>query len=82
MWDGVRKLINIIGKVQKDRIPTLCIFLDTEKAFDRVEWQYTHKVLETYDIGPFLLNWLDLIYQHQKAVLVWNCYKSNNIAIN
>lgn len=42
--DNVRKLINIVQKTQQDKNPTLLVFLDAEKVFDRIEWAYLQKV--------------------------------------
>lgn len=36
--DNIRKVVNIMGWAQKDLGSTL-MYLDAEKAFDRVEWQ-------------------------------------------
>lgn len=36
MHDNIRKLVDVIEPVQKDKIPALYTLLDTEKAFDRV----------------------------------------------
>lgn len=43
MWDNIRKLINVIKKAQEDQNPVLLVFLDIEKAFDRIEWGYISK---------------------------------------
>ena len=36
---------------EEDR-PGALVFLDTEKAFDRVSWEFMHKALESLGFGP------------------------------
>lgn len=43
--DNTRRIINIINLAQETKIPTLLHFLDAEKAFDMVNWQFLNKVL-------------------------------------
>ena len=40
-------------KKHKD-IPGVVVYLDFEKAFDSVEWNYIHKCLEATYFGPHL----------------------------
>ena len=35
-------------------IPGVVVFLDLEKAFDSVEWNYIQKYLEATNFGPHL----------------------------
>lgn len=82
MRDNIRKLKGIIEKVQVDKIPALYALLDAEKAFDRVEWGYSHNVLERFGVGTLLLKWIDLIYHQQKAIIVMDALKSKDLIIS
>lgn len=38
--NNIRKVLNIISKAQTEEDPTVLLFLDAEKAFNQIEWQY------------------------------------------
>lgn len=42
-------------------------FLDAEKAFDNVNWQFMKKLFEIMIFGPKFLNVINEIYSEQKA---------------
>lgn len=42
--------------------PGIAIFLDFRKAFDTIEWNYLKTALQTFNFGPDILNWFQVIY--------------------
>lgn len=46
------------------------LFLDFEKAYDRVLWDYLFSVLEKYGVGVGFINWIRLLYKDTKARLI------------
>ena len=38
------------------------IFLDFEKVFDSVEWNFMYKVLEKFNFGKNFINWINVLY--------------------
>lgn len=38
--NNVQRVMNIMSKVQLDKVPRVLLFLDAEKAFDHIEWPY------------------------------------------
>lgn len=51
--------------------PEVILSLDTQKAFDRIEWDYLFAVLKRFGMGPALCNWVKVIYSTPMASL-WN----------
>ncbi len=49
--DNTRRLLNIINHLNINRKPSLFLSLDTEKAFDRVEWPFLFPVLHSLNVG-------------------------------
>ncbi|KAG2811023.1 hypothetical protein PC118_g23582 [Phytophthora cactorum] len=48
------------------------LFLDFEKAFDRVNWDYMFRVLERMGFGTEFVQWIKLLYTDPQAHLVIN----------
>lgn len=53
-------------------IPGLAVFLDFERAFDSMEWNYLQKCLETFKFGPRLRWWISVIYSDISSCILGN----------
>ena len=54
------------------------MFLDFEKAFDAVEWNFIHKHLETFNFGLDLLQWIRVFYTDISSCVFNNGYASKH----
>uniref|UniRef100_A0A670KB41 Reverse transcriptase domain-containing protein n=1 Tax=Podarcis muralis TaxID=64176 RepID=A0A670KB41_PODMU len=71
--DNIRHIINIIEYLDcKNDIPAAIIFIDAEKAFDNVSWQFLLGCLETVGIEGSFLEGIKAIYSSQRAKLIIN----------
>lgn len=70
MKDNIRRLVSIVGKAPMDKVPTLFLFLDVEKAFDKIEWSYLKTVARRFGLGVFFRKWIGVIYNEQAAVVM------------
>ena len=53
-------------------IPGLLLFIDFEKAFDTIEWNFMRKVLEHFGFGCSLINWVNLFYSDIQSCIINN----------
>lgn len=37
--DDIRKVLNVVNKAQQRTVPTKLLYLDAEKAFDKIQWE-------------------------------------------
>lgn len=51
--ENVRRVLNLINYVHTLKSPTLLYFVDTEKAFDHVEWLYLKELLIFTGLGQY-----------------------------
>ena len=42
------------------------VFLDLEKAFDRVSWDYMKKAIKDLGFGPDIVRWIEILYDKKK----------------
>ena len=56
----------------KESIPGLMIFIDFQKAFDSVEWDFLFKCLEAFNFGCDVLRWAKLFYKNIQSCIMNN----------
>ena len=75
----IRDLIEIANKNDET---AAFIFLDQEKAFDRVNHDFLFKTMSAFGIGDNFINWIRIIYSNAKSVLNINGFFSELIPLN
>ena len=70
-----RTIADIMSFTKTQDISRLAIFLDFEKAFDSIKWIYLQKCLETFNFGPQLRQWINVIYNN-----ILSCILNNGFA--
>ena len=62
--ETARSIFDIILRFTgKENLPGVMIFIDFEKAFDSLEWNYLLKCLEFFNFGPELILWVKTFYK-------------------
>lgn len=82
MKDNIRNIINIIEYLT-DRCDKqgLLLFVDAEKAFDNVIWDFLLKQLEHMEVGTEFYNGIKAIYTEQRARLIINNVETAEIIV-
>ena len=71
-------LIESVMKFTASRnIPGLLLFVDFEKAFDTLEWAFSHKTLRYFNFGPSLIKWIKVFYCNIESCILNNGWASN-----
>lgn len=61
MKDKVCQIMNIMNWISECKDPTWLYFLDLEKAFDRLKWQFLKSVLRRMNFGLGFQQWVNLM---------------------
>ena len=72
--ENIRLITDIIE--QNENKEGTILFLDFEKAFDSLEWDYLFKVLNIMNFGPSFLNWIRTFYSNISSYVINNGHSS------
>ena len=48
------------------------IFIDFEKAFDSIDWEFMVKCLDVFGFGPSLKSWIETFYKNISSCVINN----------
>lgn len=65
--DNVRKSLLIMKHVRQEKIKTLLISLDAEKAFDSVRWEFLYRVMAAFGFHSDLIGTFSALYSKPTA---------------
>ena len=80
--DANRLLQDLIFYSDKQEFNSAIIFLDYEKAFDRVEWSWVLKCLSQFNFGGKFISWIDMVFRDAKTSILTNGYRSSYFKIS
>ena len=63
-------------------VPVAILSLDQEKAFDRVEWSFMCKTLQSMGFSNSFVNWVDLFYCSVRSSVNVNGYLSQPFSLS
>ena len=72
--ENIRLISNVMEQTKKLNCPGILLSLDFQKAFDTLELSYIHKVLQIYNFGDSLRNWIKVIYTDIESAILNNGY--------
>ena len=52
--EAARSIIDVMDYTKKQNIPGILLFVDFEKAFDSIDWEFMVKCLDVFGFGPSL----------------------------
>ena len=55
----------------KENIPGLLLFIDVQKAFDSVEWEFLIESLKKFNFGRDFLQWVKTFYNNIQSLLIY-----------
>ena len=70
--ETVRSIFDIMEFTLQENIPGLMIFLDFQKAFDSVEWDFILECLESFNFGPEFVGRVKTFYKNIQSCIINN----------
>ena len=70
--ENIRSILDIMEYTKVKKLPGLLLFIDFEKAFDSLEWDFLEKCLEKFNFGPDLIKWIKTFYNDIQSCVINN----------
>ena len=70
--ESIRLIADTMDFTKINDIPGIAVFLDFEKAFDSIEWDFIQKCLESFNFGPNLRQWISVFYKDISSCVINN----------
>lgn len=80
--NSIRRLLNIIQFSHQQKMDSLVVSMDAEKAFDRVEWPYLFYTLSKFGLGENFVSWVKLLYTGPLAAVITNGLRSSSFGVS
>ena len=74
-------LRDLIDLANDEDMEAAFLFLDQEKAFDRVDHEFLYQTLKTFGIGDNFITWLKQIYKNAVTRIKVNGFLTDNISL-
>ena len=71
-FGNIRSNIDIISHVNENNMHGILSYIDFQKAFDTVNWNFMHKVLEKMNFGQYFRRCIKLFYNNIESCIINN----------
>ena len=78
---NIHLMRDLIDLIDEEDSQGAFIFLDQEKAFDRVDHGFLFQVLDSFGVGGVFVSWVRALYQNASTRIKVNGFLSNNIPL-
>ena len=79
--ENTRLIYDIMNYTEQHNIPGQLIFVDFEKAFDSVSWDFLSKVLSFFNFGNSIQKWIQTFNTSTSSAIIQNGFLSNFVNI-
>ena len=70
--ENIRSILDIMEYTKDNNKPGILFFIDFEKAFDSLEWDFLNKCLELFNFGPEFIRWVNIFYKNTQSCVINN----------
>ena len=69
---NIRQISDILAYTDTQNVDGIAAFIDSEKAFDTLEWSFLLKTIETFNFGTDFQKWIRVIYSNISSCTINN----------
>jgi len=70
--EAARSILDVMDYTKKQNILGILLFIDLEKVFDSLNWNFMLKCLNAFGFGPGLIRWIETFYSNKSSCVFNN----------
>jgi hypothetical protein len=70
--ENIRIVYDVMNHCNTNNIEGIMAFLDFEKAFDSISWEFLHYVLMSFGFCEYFINWVKIFYKETNSSVMNN----------
>ena len=70
--ENIHSILHIMEYTKAKKLPGLLLFIDFEKTFNSLEWDFLEKCLKKFNFGPDLIRWINTFYSDIQSCVINN----------
>ena len=74
--ENIRTILDLFEYTNNKIDPGIIMFLDFEKAFDTISWEFLFDTLKAFNFGNSFINWIKVLYNSPLCCVTNNGYSS------
>ena len=78
---NIRLISDIIEHADRINVGGAILFLDFEKAFDSLEWDFMLKTLICFNFGDSFIKWVEILYKNPESMIKINGWLSSKLSL-
>ena len=79
--ENIRLTLDMIEYINHNNLAGLLLFVDFEKAFDKLDWSFMFNVLRFFNFGPDLISWIKILYNDISSCTMNNGHASDFFSV-
>ena len=79
---SIRQIQDIIDYAEECNLEGVILFLDYQKAFDSIEWNFIYMALEKFGFGNAFINFVKMLYKNANNRIINNGWVSESFEIS
>ena len=79
--ENIRIVSDLINYCQNQDVEGLLVFLDFEKAFDSLSWDFIDHTLSEFNFGPVFKKWISIIYTNITSAVLNHGHLSKGFSL-
>lgn len=80
IWDNIHNINNLLQS-RSNITNGYALFLDMEKAYDRISWVYLFSALKRFGAPSVFISWLQLLYSNLESYIMVNSKPSKSFPV-